>query len=247
MFDLTGRTALITGASRGIGRGIASCLAARGARVVLAARTVSALAEVADEISRAGGSPLPLALDLSASETFSERLASLPEDFSAIDIFVANAGITEDNLVLRMTDDQWRRVLEINLTSTFVLTKALLRGMMKRRWGRIITVSSVVGLTGNAGQANYAASKAGVIGFTKSVAKEVGSRGITANVVAPGYIDTAMTSDLSEAVRTKMLENIVAGRLGQAEDIAAAVLYLASEEASYVTGEVLNVSGGLLI
>ncbi len=248
MFDLTDKTAIVTGASRGIGRSIAKTLAAAGARVVLAARTESALEEVADEIRAAGGGvPFPLALDLAQPSSFKERLGSLPTEFGKPDIFVANAGITADNLLLRMSHEQWQSVIDINLTSTFALTKLLVRGMMKKRWGRVVAVSSVVGMMGNPGQANYAASKAGLIGFTKSVAKEVGSRGITANVVAPGYVATSMTEEISDEARDKMFEHIVLGRFGEPEDIAAAVLFLASTEAGYVTGEVINVSGGLLI
>ena len=247
MFDLTDKTALVTGASRGIGRSIAVQLASRGARVIAAARTESALEEVVGEIRAAGGNAAALPLDLADPGTFAERLAAVPEDFGAVDILVANAGITADNLLMRMSEEQWRSVLDINLTSTFLLTKQLVRGMMKKRWGRIITISSVVGIMGNPGQTNYAASKAGLIGFTKSLAKEIGSRGITANVVAPGYIETSMTEEIGEDAKQKMFENIVLGRLGSPEDIASAVVYLASEEASYVTGEVLNVSGGLLV
>ena len=248
MFQLEGKTALVTGASRGIGREIAKTLASRGANVVLAARTESALEEVATQIrASGGGEPFPLSLDLSQPDSFKAQLKSLPDGFSAPDIFVANAGITADNLLLRMSTEQWQSVLDINLTSTFVLTKLLVRGMMRKRWGRIVTVSSVVGMMGNPGQTNYAASKAGLIGFTKSVAKEVGSRGITANVVAPGYVETSMTDAISDEAREKLAENIVLGRLGAPEDVAAVALFLASEEAGYVTGEVINVSGGLLI
>lgn len=247
MFDLTDKTALVTGASRGIGRAIAVQLASRGARVIAAARTESALSEVVDEITAAGGTATALTLDLANPASFADRLGAVPDDFGAVDILVANAGITADNLLLRMSEEQWRSVLDINLTSTFLLTKQLIRGMMKKRWGRIITISSVVGIMGNPGQTNYAASKAGLIGFTKSLAKEIGSRGITANVVAPGYVETSMTEEIGEEAKKKMFENIVLGRLGAPEDIASAVVYLASQEASYVTGEVINVSGGLLV
>ena len=248
MFKLEGKTALVTGASRGIGREIAITFASAGANVILAARSGDALEELAETIrASGGGEPFALALDLSKPDSFKEQLGSLPDQFAKPDIFVANAGITADNLLLRMSNEQWQSVLDINLTSTFALTKLLVRGMMRKRWGRIVTVSSVVGLMGNPGQTNYAASKAGLIGFTKSVAKEVGSRGITANVVAPGYVATSMTEEISEEARNKMAESIVLGRFGQPKDIAAAALFLASEEASYVTGEVINVSGGLLI
>ncbi len=188
MFKLDGKTALVTGASQGIGEAIARVLARQGARVVLAARNEDKLKALAAEIDEAGGQALPLVLDVTQPETFGERLKSLPEDFAAIDILVNNAGITADNLLARMSLEDWERVLRTNLTGAFALTKEVMRGMMKRRWGRIINVSSVVGLMGNAGQANYAAAKAGLIGFTKSLARELGSRNITVNVVAPGYI-----------------------------------------------------------
>jgi 3-oxoacyl-[acyl-carrier protein] reductase len=213
--------------------------------VVLVARTQAALEELGAEIRAMGGRSYSLALDLSQAEGLPERIAELPKEFSDIDILVHNAGITADNLLLRMSLEEWRRVLDTNLTGTFVLTKALVRGMMRRRWGRIVTISSVVGLMGNAGQANYAAAKAGLIGFTKSLAKELASRGVTANVVAPGYVETAMTAALPEAVRQEMLAGIPMGRSGRPEEIAAAVGYLASEEAGYITGAVLNISGGL--
>lgn len=245
MFRLEGKTALVTGASRGIGEAIARALAGQGAAVVLAARNRDRLEAVAQELRSAGSRAHALALDLSDAEGIPARLKELPPDFAEVDILVHNAGITADNLLLRMSLDEWRRVLETNLTGTFVLTKALVRGMMKRRWGRIVTISSVVGLMGNAGQANYAAAKAGLIGFTKSVAKELASRGVTANVVAPGFVETDMTANLAEEVRKEMLAGVPLGRSGQPAEIAAAVLYLASEEAGYVTGEVINVSGGL--
>ena len=226
MFRLDGKTALVTGASQGIGEAIARRLAERGAAVVLAARN-------ADNLARA--------------EEVGERLKGLPPEFAEIDILVNNAGITGDNLLARMSLEQWRAVLDTNLTGAFAVTRELVRGMMRRRWGRIVTVSSVIGLMGNAGQANYAAAKAGLIGFSKSLARELASRNITANVVAPGFIETAMTEALPEATRKELFDRIPLGRLGRSEDIATAVVYLASEEASYVTGQVLNVSGGLYI
>lgn len=247
MFRLEGKTALVTGASQGIGAAIAQGLAAQGARVVLAARSEDKLASVAEEIRAAGGEAHPLGLDLGDPEALADRLKELPEDFADIGILVNNAGVTADNLLLRMSLDDWRRVLDINLTGTFALTKLLVKGMMRRRWGRIITISSVIGLQGNAGQANYAAAKAGLIGFTKSVARELGSRNITANVVAPGYIETAMTSDLGEDVRQGILDTVVLKRLGTVEDIVGPVVFLAGEEASYITGHALNVSGGMYI
>ena len=245
MLQLNGRTALVTGASQGIGVAIARRLAEQGARVVLAARSADKLEALAEEIRAAGGEAVAWALDLSDAEGIVARVKELPEGFADIDILVNNAGVTDDTVLLRMKLEQWQRVLQTNLTGTFVLTKALVRGMMKRRWGRIVTVSSVVGLMGNAGQANYAASKAGLIGFSKSVARELGSRGITSNVVAPGFIETAMTDELPEDVREQMSSQIALGRFGQPDDIAAAVAFLASEEGGYITGETLNVSGGM--
>jgi len=247
MFRLDGRTALVTGASQGIGEAIARRLAEQGARVVLAARSEDRLKELAARIDAGGGCARPLALDVSRPETFAERLKQLPEDFAAVDVLVNNAGITADNLLARMSLEDWERVLRTNLTGAYALTRELLRGMMKRRWGRIVNVSSVVGLMGNAGQANYAAAKAGLIGLTKSLARELGSRSITVNAVAPGYVETAMTADLPEASREDLSRAIALKRLGTVDDVAWAVLYLASEEAGYVTGHVLNVSGGLYI
>jgi 3-oxoacyl-[acyl-carrier protein] reductase len=247
MFKLDGRTALVTGASQGIGEAVAKLLALQGARVVVAARNEEKLKALAAYIDAGGGCARPLVLDVAAPETFGERLKSLPEDFATIDILVNNAGITADNLLARMPLDDWERVLRTNLTGAFALTKEVVRGMMKRRWGRLINVSSVVGMMGNAGQANYAASKAGLIGFTKSVARELGSRNITANVVAPGYIETAMTDALPAAAKEELTGAIALKRLGTVDDVAAAVLFLASEEGGYVTGHTLNVSGGLYI
>jgi 3-oxoacyl-[acyl-carrier protein] reductase len=247
MLKLDGKTALVTGASQGIGEAIAKLLALQGARVVLAARNEEKLKSLAAYIDAGGGCARPLALDVSAPETFGERLKSLPEDFATIDILVNNAGITADNLLARMSLDDWERVLRTNLTGAFALTKEVVRGMMKRRWGRVINVSSVVGMMGNAGQANYAASKAGLIGFSKSLARELGSRNITVNVVAPGYIETAMTEGLPAAAKEELTGAIALKRLGGVDDIAWAVLFLASQEGGYITGHTLNVSGGLYI
>jgi 3-oxoacyl-[acyl-carrier protein] reductase len=247
MLSLDGRTALVTGASQGIGEAIARRLAAAGAKVVAAARSEERLAALAGEIAAAGGRAHALALDVSRPETVGERLKTLPADFAEIDVLVNNAGITADNLLARMSLDDWERVLRTNLTGAFALTRELVRGMMRRRWGRVISISSVVGLMGNAGQANYAASKAGLIGFSKSLARELGSRNITANVVAPGYIATAMTEALPEASRAELTGAIALKRLGTVDDVAFAVLFLASEEGGYITGETLNVSGGLYI
>ena len=247
MLKLDGKTALVTGASQGIGEAIAKLLAQQGARVVLAARNEEKLKGLAAYIDAGGGCARPLALDVAAPETFGERLKSLPEDFANIDILVNNAGITADNLLIRMSLDDWERVLRTNLTGAFALTREVVRGMMKRRWGRVINVSSVVGMMGNAGQANYAASKAGLIGFSKSLARELGSRNITVNVVAPGYIETAMTENLPAASREELSGAIALKRLGAVDDVAWAVLFLASEEGGYITGHTLNVSGGLYI
>lgn len=247
MFDLTGKTALVTGASRGIGEAVARRLAAQGARTIVAARSVEALETLAGEIAEAGGEAHALALDLSVPGDVPAALAALPEEWRDVDVLVNNAGITADNLLARMSLEDWERVLRTNLTGAYAVTKELLRGMMRRRWGRIVSVSSVVGLMGNVGQANYAASKAGLVGFSKSLARELGSRNITVNVVAPGYIETAMTEDLPEASRKELQASIALRRLGTVEDVAWTVLFLASEEAGYITGHTLNVSGGLYI
>ncbi len=245
MFRLDGKTALITGASKGIGREIALQMARQGARVIVAARSLDKLEELAAEISEASGDARALRLDLAQPAEIKEQLEALGDDRFQVDILVNNAGITRDVIVARMKLEEWEAVWNTNLTSGFVITRALLRGMVRKRWGRVLFVSSVVGLMGNSGQANYAASKAGMIGFAKSLAQEMGSRNITANVIAPGLIETAMTGALDDGVRQKMLNEIVLRRTGTAEEVAAAAVFLASEEAAYITGEVLNVSGGL--
>jgi len=247
MLRLDNRTALVTGASQGIGEAIARRLGQQGARVIVAARNEEKLKRLAAEIDAGGGCARALVLDVTQPETFAERLKSLPEDYAAVDILVNNAGITADNLLARMSLDDWERVLRTNLTGAFALTKEVVRGMIKRRWGRVISVSSVVGMMGNAGQANYAAAKAGLIGFSKSLARELGSRSVTSNVVAPGYIQTAMTDKLPEAAREELTGVIALKRLGTVDDVAWAVLFLASEEAGYITGTTVNVSGGLYI
>lgn len=244
MFRLEGKTALVTGASQGIGEAVVRLLVAQGGRVVATARNEEKLVALAAEL---GEGCLPFALDVSKTSEIGERLKALPQEFASIDILVNNAGITQDNLLARMSQEQWDDVLRTNLTGAFAVTRELVRGMMRRRWGRVISVGSVVGLMGNAGQANYAAAKAGLIGFSKSLAKELGSRNITVNVVAPGYVETAMTAGLPEEVRQGLLAAVALRRLGQVGDVAAAVNYLASEEAGYVTGHVLNVSGGLYV
>lgn len=247
MFELESKLALVTGASQGIGREVALRLAAQGARVVVAARSVDKLEELAHEIVSSGGEAFPLALDVGQAATVAEQLERLPKEIGDVEILVNNAGITRDGLLARMSLEQWEDVLRINLTGTYAVTRQLVRGMIRQRWGRIVLVSSVVGLMGNAGQANYAASKAGMIGFAKSMARELGGRSITVNVVAPGYIETAMTGELGDKVRDQLEKSIVLRRLGKVEDVAAAVAFLSSPEAGYITGEVLNVSGGMYI
>jgi 3-oxoacyl-[acyl-carrier protein] reductase len=244
---LDGRTALVSGASRGIGEAVARHLAARGAGVVVAARSRDRLEALVAELAASGASAYPLELDIAEAEKVEEVLNTLPPEFAAVDIVVNNAGITADDLLVRMSLENWERVIRTNLTGAYAVTRALAKGMMRRRWGRIVSISSVVGLMGNAGQANYAASKAGLVGFTKSLARELASRNITVNVVAPGYIRTAMTEQLSESSRDELQASIPLRRLGEPLDVAAAVGYLVSEEAGYVTGHVLNVSGGLYI
>lgn len=244
---LKGRTALVTGASQGIGEGIVRLLGDHGARVIAAARSMDKLSALSAELAGKGVEVHPLELDLARPETVTERLQQLPEPFSEVDILVNNAGITDDGLLARMSLEAWEGVLRVNLTGAFAVTRAVSRGMMRRRWGRIISISSVVGLMGNAGQANYAAAKAGLVGFSKSLARELAGRNITVNVVAPGFIETAMTQRIPEKHRQEMFEVIPLRRLGSVDDVAWAVLYLASEEAGYVTGLVLNVSGGLYL
>lgn len=240
------RVALITGASRGIGRGIALHLAGKGHSIAVNYRTRSdAAEEVVAAIAAAGGRAIAVAADVGEADSVVDMVARVGDELGPVSILVNNAGITDDNLVVRMKSEAWDRVIQTNLTSAYLCTKAVLRGMLKARWGRIINVTSVSGLSGNPGQANYAAAKAGLVGLTKSVAKEVGSRGITVNAVAPGFIDTDMTEQLGETVREAVLPAITVGRFGTPEEVAAAVGYLASEAAGYVTGQVLVVDGGL--
>jgi 3-oxoacyl-[acyl-carrier protein] reductase len=242
MFDLTGKNALVTGASGGIGAQIARALHARGATVALSGTRVEPLDALAAELGeRAHVLPCNLS-DMDAVKALPKAAA---EAMGSVDILVNNAGITRDNLFMRMSDDEWQSVLDVNLTATFQLCKGVMRGMMKARWGRIINISSIVGATGNPGQANYAASKAGMIGMSKSLAYEVASRGITVNGVAPGFIATAMTDKLTDEQKTGIMAQIPAGRMGTPDEIAAAVVYLASAEAGYVTGATLHVNGGM--
>lgn len=242
MFDLTGKTALVTGASGGIGRDIAIMLSAAGAKVALSGTRQAVLEEVA---AACAGETAVVTCNLSDPEAVNGLVGDAEAAIGPLDILVANAGITRDQLLLRMKEEDWDAVLNVNLGAYFRLTKSALRGMMKRRFGRIIGITSVVGVTGNPGQTNYAASKAGMIGFTKSLAQEVASRGITANCVAPGFISSPMTDVLPDAQKEVLLGSIPAGRLGEGDDIASAVVYLASVQAGYVTGQTLHVNGGM--
>ena len=244
MIDLTGRIAVVTGASRGIGRAIASRLAAQGAHVVAAARADNARA-VVDAITAAGGRAETMALDVTEPGAAERLVGGTIERLGRIDILVNNAGIARDQLMLRMKREDWDAVIATNLTAAFALTQAVLKPMIRQRGGRIVCISSVVGQSGNAGQANYAASKAGLIGFAKAVALEVASRGITVNVVAPGLIETDMTRAMTETARDEWASKIPLRRLGTPDDIASAVCFLASDEASYITGHVLSVNGGM--
>jgi 3-oxoacyl-[acyl-carrier protein] reductase len=240
---LTGEVALVTGASRGIGAAIAERLARDGARVIGTATTAEGAERISANLAAHGGRGA--ALDVVKAESIAALLEDIEAKEGAVGILCNNAGITRDTLLLRMKQEDWDVVLDTNLASVFRLSKAVLRGMMKARKGRIVSITSVVGLTGNPGQANYAAAKAGIIGFTKSLAREVGSRGITANAIAPGFIDTDMTRALAEAQRAALNAQIPLGRLGQPADIAAAVAFLCSADAAYITGETLNVNGGM--
>ncbi len=240
--SMSGQIALVTGASRGIGKAIAAILAARGATVIGTATTQGGADSISEYLSDQGKG---LVLDVGDLDSIDTLMKNIADDFGVITILVNNAGITRDNLLMRMKEDQWDDVINTNLRSVFRLSKACLRGMMKKRQGRIINIASVVGLTGNAGQANYAAAKAGMLGFAKSMAREVGSRGITVNTVAPGFIDTDMTKALPDEQREALQKEIALGRLGDPQDIANAVAFLASDEAAYITGETMNVNGGM--
>lgn len=241
MFDLSGKTALVTGATGGIGAAIAAALGAQGAKLIVTGSTMERASAAAERLNAT-----PLAANLADREALA-ALAKDAEEAGPVDILVNCAGITRDGLLMRMKEDDFDQVIAVNLTAAFLLSKAFTRGMMRRRWGRIINVGSVIGFSGNVGQANYAAAKAGLVGLTKSIARESASRGITANVVAPGYIETPMTDGLSEDVRGAILANIPQGEIGKPGDVAGAVAYLASEEARYVTGQTLHVNGGMVM
>jgi 3-oxoacyl-[acyl-carrier protein] reductase len=244
MFDLTGKTALVTGATGGIGAAIARTLHAAGATVLCAGTRIQVLDQLVSDL---GERALAVAADLQDPTSGDALVRRAESDMGKLDILVNNAGFARDGLALRMKDEDWASVIEVNLTAAFRLARASLRGMVKRREGRIISISSVVGVMGNPGQANYCAAKAGLIGLTKSLAQEVASRGVTVNCVAPGFIETPMTDALTEQQQARILQNIPAARLGRSDEVAAAVLYLASAEAAYVTGQTLHLNGGLLM
>lgn len=244
MFDLSGKTALVTGASGGLGGDIARSLHAAGASVALSGTRADALAALAEQLGdRAAVTPA----NLSDADAPAQLVKDVEEALGPIDILINNAGLTRDMLSMRLTDDDWATVMDVNLGAAFRLSRAVMRGMMQRRWGRIVNITSIVGVTGNAGQANYAASKAGMIGMSKSMAQEVAARGITVNCVAPGFIETAMTDVLKDNIKEKLLGAVPAGRLGAPQDVSAGVLYLASEEAGYVTGQTLHINGGMVM
>ena len=246
MFSLEGMTALVTGASGGIGSSIARSLASQGARLALSGSNASKLRSFREELNdEFGHDHVEITCDLSNTTQVEELVPATVDTLGKIDILVNNAGVTRDNLAMRMKDEEWDNVLAVNLTSSFRLARACLRGMMKRRHGRIVSITSVVGTMGNPGQANYAASKAGTVGMSKALAQEVASRGITVNCIAPGFIETAMTDALNDKQREAILGTIPTGRLGQGEEVAAAALYLASDEAAYVTGQTIHVNGGM--
>lgn len=242
MFDLTAKVALVTGASRGIGKAIAQQLAASGATVIGTATTDNGAAAISDYL---GDSGMGLCVNVTKDEDIANCIKQINDTYGAIDILINNAGITRDNLLMRMKNDEWNDILDTNLSSVFKLSKAVMRGMMKKKNGRIVSVGSVVGSTGNAGQANYAAAKAAVIGFSKSMAREIASRGITVNVVSPGFIDTDMTKSLSDDQKEAIFKDIPANRLGRPEEIAATVTFLCSDAAAYITGETIHVNGGM--
>ncbi len=245
LLNLDGKIALVTGASRGIGRSIAEALGKSGATVVGTATSDNGAQAITDYFAEQGITGKGMKLDVSDADSVTSVIKAITDDYGTVGILINNAGITRDNLLMRMKDDEWDSIINTNLTSVFRTSKACLRGMMKARQGRIISISSVVGSSGNAGQTNYSAAKAGLLGFSKSLAREIGSRGITVNVVAPGFIDTDMTRELPEAQRDALQKEIPLNRLGQADEIANAVLFLASDMGSYITGETIHVNGGM--
>ncbi len=245
LFSLTGEVALVTGASRGIGAGIADTLAAAGARVIGTATTEAGAQAIGARLAATGGAGRGVVLDVTDRAAIDALQAGIAAEEGAVTVLVSNAGITRDNLLMRMKDEDWETILATNLSSVFYLSRAFLRGMMKQRKGRIISIASVVGAMGNAGQANYAAAKAGLVGFSKSLAREVGSRGITVNVVAPGFIETDMTAALAETQRAELTAAVPLQRLGSVADVAAAVLFLASGAGAYITGATIHVNGGM--
>ena len=247
MFDLSGKVAIITGASQGIGRTMATIMSESGASIVCVARSKQKIEELSSEIENKGGRAIPIACDIGDGDAFSNTIKSVVDQFGKLDILINNAGITRDALLMRMNESQWDEVIQTNLKGAFFGMKAAIRPMMKNKFGRIINITSIVGLTGNPGQANYAASKAGLIGMTQSIAKEVGSRGITVNCIAPGWIDTEMTEELPEDSKRDLLDRIPIGKIGKPENIAHAAVFLASDEASYITGETITVDGGRVI
>lgn len=239
------RVAVVTGASRGIGRGIATRLAGDGRHVVLVSRSEGPLSEVKSEIETAGGSASVKAVDVGDGKALQEAIEGIASEFGRLDVLVNNAGITRDNLVLRMSDEEWDEVMRVNLRSAFVATRAAARSMMRGKFGRIVNIASTSGVVGNSGQANYAASKAGLVGFSKTIARELGSKGVTCNVIAPGFIETDMTSNLPSQVKEGVTAMMSVKRLGRPEDIAAAVSYVSSDEAGFLTGQVICVDGGM--
>jgi 3-oxoacyl-[acyl-carrier protein] reductase len=244
---MANRIAFITGASRGIGRACALALSAGGAKVVLAARQLEKLEGVATEIRASGGEAYVVGIDLASQDSIKEAFAKTSKEFGRIDILINNAGLTRDGLALRMKRDDWDAVLQTNLSGSFFCIQQVLHPMIRERWGRIVNITSVVGESGNAGQANYAASKAGLIGLTKSLAQELASRNVTVNAVAPGFVETDMTASLSEELKAKITESVPLKRIGRPEDIAAAVKFLAGDDAGYITGHVLDVNGGMFM
>lgn len=245
MNDFSGQVALVTGASRGIGRQVALDLSSHGAAVILVSRSQEASETVAESIREQGGVALAVSMDVGEPDQVESALACVAEQFERVDILVNNAGITRDNLLLRMKEEEWRQVLSVNLDGVFYVTRKVVAGMLRQRYGRVVNITSVVGQMGNPGQANYAASKAGIIGLTKALAREVASRNITVNAIAPGFVETDMTAQMKEQVKDQLKAGIPLKRLGTVEDIAGGVLFLASKDAGYITGHVLNINGGM--